>query len=676
MSYYSENYEDEDAYNSDIVEWSYITSLDVNDDGTVTYGVYTYSYNIETYDYFENTSYITINEQGEVISETEADVNYLTEEDDENSVYLQYSMQLDNGATAYLLNTCLRIVDANGNIVATLLDLGVDNYYSWFSGMFLTNEGNVAVLLYEYDSVTYDSVITLYEVDSNTYEIVRALDITSSAYVYYTFSSGGGDYYCYVETGSGINGLILNDEGEFESVTVIDTLVLGIYNASDISFNDDGTISITSYDYSGDTTIVNAYLLTPIEASKVKDKVIIELSCFYLSYYIEKAVANFNSTSDEYVIRCSVYSNENTFDDYTAAFSDFNNSLLNGDIPDIIVIDSEMNVSEYVSKGLFADLYELMDNELSKDDFMPNVLTALERDGKLYTIGAKFYIKTAAAKTKYVANDGSLTIAETTVALASMPDGATIFSSDTTAYQALEELVLASDLIDYNNGTCNFNSDDFIAILELIKDLPLEIDYEQLYNDNPYYWEEYEASVRNDSQLLYTSYLYDLDDYRAIRDAYVGDDFSFCGFPVANESAGSGSYLIINNQVAVSADSSCKEGAWDFIKILLTDSSQYGFSVLESEFDSDLEEAVNSTYVDDYTCWIGSEEIFLGTVSTEEAAAFKDYICSVTNTGEEDQNVNDIIDEEVAYYLDGTKTASETAEIIQSRVSIYLAERT
>ena len=71
---------------------------------------------------------------------------------------------------------------------------------------------------------------------------------------------------------------------------------------------------------------------------------------------------------------------------------------------------------------------------------------------------------------------------------------------------------------------------------------------------------------------------------------------------------------------------------------------------------------------------ICGSEIELEPLSKEEATEFSDFVKSVTDVLNEDKKVEDIIFEETGAYYEGQKSAEEVADIIQSRVSIYLAE--
>ena len=71
---------------------------------------------------------------------------------------------------------------------------------------------------------------------------------------------------------------------------------------------------------------------------------------------------------------------------------------------------------------------------------------------------------------------------------------------------------------------------------------------------------------------------------------------------------------------------------------------------------------------------VGTEEIQLDELSAEEVNTVLDFIKSVTDVATSETTIVNIIDDEAGAYYAGQKTAEEVADIIQSRVSIYLSE--
>ncbi len=79
--------------------------------------------------------------------------------------------------------------------------------------------------------------------------------------------------------------------------------------------------------------------------------------------------------------------------------------------------------------------------------------------------------------------------------------------------------------------------------------------------------------------------------------------------------------------------------------------------------------------LEDNTYWINGMEIKSTAMSEEDVNFMKDYLKSITKINKYDENINNIIKEESDLYFSGSKSADETASVIQSRVSIYLNEQ-
>ena len=360
----------------------------------------------------------------------------------------------------------------------------------WLNGLIFTNNGVPAVYKYSYSDT--GSSAKLVEIDLNAKGYGKEYELGSSINTIY---SGSGDYLCYSSSDTGIVGVRADN---LQTESVLNLLNLGIDNSNinSMAVNDDGSFVTVGYDYSGMTARSTLSLITPIDSSEVKEKKVLTLGCFYIDWNIRSQIAEFNKTNEDYTIYATSYSESNDTSDYTAALTKFNNEILAGNVPDILLISSGMPYNSYASKGLFADLYEFMDKDdvYNRDAFMPNVLKAMEKDGKLYEITPSFTVQTYAAKKSLVGDATSLTMDQANQILASMPEGATLTSDSQTmtASNFLSTAITFSNFVDYANATCSFDSPEFKAILETAKKYPAEIDYDALYNDNPNYWMEQE----------------------------------------------------------------------------------------------------------------------------------------------------------------------------------------
>lgn len=692
-------------------EYAYISGdVYADDAGNITFVLSYNKYDDEGNSESSNTLY-TYDSTGNLVSSLDLS-KVVTQEDNDNNRYFNNYIVDSQGNIYISLSTCIRVCDKSGNVLFTTPEANGDN--EWLNGLIFTNNGVPAVYKYSYSDT--GSSAKLVEIDLNAKGYGKEYELGSSINTIY---SGSGDYLCYSSSDTGIVGVRADN---LQTESVLNLLNLGIDNSNinSMAVNDDGSFVTVGYDYSGMTARSTLSLITPIDSSEVKEKKVLTLGCFYIDWNIRSQIAEFNKTNEDYTIYATSYSESNDTSDYTAALTKFNNEILAGNVPDILLISSGMPYNSYASKGLFADLYEFMDKDdvYNRDAFMPNVLKAMEKDGKLYEITPSFTVQTYAAKKSLVGDATSLTMDQANQILATMPEGATLTndSQTMTASNFLSTAITFSNFVDYANATCNFDSPEFKAILETAKKYPAEIDYDALYNDNPNYWMEQETACRENRALLYSVYFNDFSTYTNTRDAYLGEDISFVGFPGSGAANATGSVISTGSEIAVSSKSKYKDGAWEFIKLVLDNavgeqdsgnygvaitsdasvaeaadeavkritSSYYGLPVVKSQLQALGQQAtIPQTYTDtdgtvqqvDNTYYVGNTEVKVNLITQDEVNMLIDYFSTVDTIARYDESLTDIINEEANNYFKGTKSVDETASLIQSRASIYLSEQ-
>lgn len=690
-------------------------TIQVDDNGNITIMYGEGSWDEATGESTSSQSLITYDSTGKEIGRINLD-NVVTQEDMNEGRYFNNYL-LDKQGNIYInLGSCIRVCDNTGNVIFTTESVNNDN--TWMDRMLLTNEGVPVVNIHEYGE--NKSTSKLMEIDLVNKKFGKEYEISSNLNNLY---SGTGDYICF---SSGDTGIIGVRADTLEAEPVMNMLSLGVDTSNMNSFTicEDGTFLVSSYDWNGAEPAVVLNFITPDESVQAVEKQVVTLGCFSLDWNLRSVVADFNKTNDKYIINVQSYSETNDTSDYSAALTKFNNELLAGNIPDLLIVNNSMPYDSYVSKGLFADLYELLDADpaYAREDFMPNILTAGEKDGKLYSMATAFNVQTFAAKKSLVGDNATLSVDKANEILASMHEGATMFSYLMTASDFVNMAVQYSDYVDYVNGSCNFDTPEFKAVLETAKGYPAEIDYDTLYNENPNYWMETETACRDNKALLYSTYLYDFESYYRTEKAYFGEEIAMVGFPGCSED--SSSLIYLQSQLAISNKSKCKEGAWEFIKTVLdnglTESVQtpyvseeengkyeVGMSITVGEAqkkegivryannngalpvltDQLKKLAEQSTkpysYYDEngniveeeQTYWIGDQEVKIGSLTQADADKVLEYFKTATRVYKYDENLYNIINEETAAFFNGTKTADETASIIQSRVSIYMSEQ-
>ena len=516
---------------------------------------------------------------------------------------------------------------------------------------------------------------------------------TEGVYNYYTVTSGYGCDVFYYDS---------EDVYAFDMATGTSTKVMNFINSD---LDSDSTYSMTpisetqiiSVGYDRNTGSSALYLLTKVPDEEIVAKRIITLGTTGLNWNTRQAVIDFNKSSEEYRIEVRDYSSYNGMQiasssvsgeaeyDWEAGMKKFNTDLISGNIPDIIEIDSNMPYDSYVAKGMLADLYPFFekDESISRDDYMGNIFQALETKGKLYSVTPSFNVYTVIGKASKVGDRESWTMDDMLAVLEAMPEGAQLFSEMTRGNFMEYALTLSSEsFIDRKNGTCSFDTDSFRKLLEIAKRFPEEIDYDTLYGEN-YDWTEYELQYRNDKTLLQVMYMSDFRYLHTLEAATFGEPVSLIGFPT---DTGAGSALILNEQYAIAASSKNQDGAWAFLRSLLSDEYQedtYGFPVKRSALAKMKEEAMKPyTYEDadgnivevPNTYYINDQEIDIGYPTQEDVDRIERFISGVTNVYRTDSSLMDIVNEEAGAFFAGQKQASEVSALIQSRVQIYISE--
>lgn len=430
---------------------------------------------------------------------------------------------------------------------------------------------------------------------------------------------------------------------------------------------------------------IRGAVFTYVDPAAIADKSVVVLAGNYIGSDLRQRVVEFNRSNDVYRIVLKEYDSYNSFDDYSAGYTQLNNDIITGSMPDILITDG-LPVENYISKGLLADIGKLIeqDEELSQIEFMQNVFDAFSVDGKLYYIVPSFSVSTMIAKTSLVGEKNGWTMEEMQQVLAGMgEDTQAIGETTRSGFMSMAMSYCGNDFVDVATGKCSFNSDNFIAMMEFAKTLPEEIDWDKLYGEEDY-WANYDSQYRMDRTLLMQLYIGSLRDLNYQLNGSFGEPVSYVGFPTES---GKGSYINAYQSYVLSAKSANLEGAWSFVRYYLTDEYQegieWGLPVNKRVFMELAQEATqNPTYTDengneveyDQTYWINNEEIALPPLTQEQVDQLTEFIMSVDRPYYYSADILNIVNEEMDAFYTGQKSAQDVANIIQSRAQIYVDE--
>ena len=487
---------------------------------------------------------------------------------------------------------------------------------------------------------------------------------------------------------SGYTKLFEYDLEKQEAVEVLDWLTSNVEGnyVQAFTITEDGKIVVYCDNYSDGTEIA---VLTKKLASEVPQKQTITLATLYDGTALTEAIVNFNKTNTQYQIKLKTYIDstaewtETVYEDGLALmYAD----LIGDNAPDIIDL-SYVDVPSLVAKGALEDLTPYLEKSTvaNKSEFVPSVLNAYNYDGVQVSVPSSFNIMTLMGKASNVGTEPGWTLDEVMALAEKNPDAQLL--QYVTKEQALQLCIQYNNdsFIDYETGTCKFNTPEFVKVLEFANEFPEEYDF----NDD----RSFPAMIQSGQVLLADVYLYDVTEYQMHRLMFE-DEVTAIGYPTSDGTPGV--FISGQDMCGISANSKYKEGAWAFVESTLAKPDNLdGFWMFPSRkdmLDELFAEAMEPAYQRDAngeimydeegnalqypkTTWGYDDwEAKIYAASQEEVDELKAMIEMARPMSGADQTVYNIISEEAASYFKGQKSAQDVANIIQSRVDMYISE--
>ena len=661
---------------SEIEEYSDIYTYLIMDDGRLAYVENHEMYNMNTHE-SSSTSYLVIcDKDGQEFCRSN-----LTEHVPEDGYFWANTIIPSAENTLFVMNYDMIFeVDMDGNVLGQIETTEVtQNIYTPL--FYKDGLPVVGVWNEDWTKQTYGTI------DIRKGEMVEELTLPENI-GNYNVSDGANSGYELILTGnSGIYGYNFGDT-EFDLIMDYINSDLATYRVRNVTFIDNEHFIAMYNDIVDYANHVASFAKVPPE--EVPDREVMVMAAYGKDTEVTKKIIEFNQTNEKYRIKVDDYSEYATNEDWYAGIDKLNNEIISGNIPDIISCSAQLPIANYVSKGILADFYELMeaDETINREDYCENVFRAYEIDGKLYEMPTSFYIWTIYGKTSVFGDKTSQTWDELDAIIAQYPESSA-FSGLTKADVLSMALRFSySKLVDEQTGECYFNSDEFKEILEFANTYPETIDWEKLSQDEDY-WINYETQYIENRTLLNQGTIYNF--FEGWMNCYYrfAEATTPVGFPTDE---GMGSTLAAISSYAISAKSANKDGAWDFVKSFITEEAQmkeersdyWGLPILKAALEDSAKYITQKPYyIDadgnkveyDNTVWINNQEVVIEPATEEEAQKWIDFVLSVDVKGSydhEDELV--IINEEAAGYFSGQKSVEAVMEVIQSRMSIFISE--
>ncbi len=498
---------------------------------------------------------------------------------------------------------------------------------------------------YLFDSL---STNTLYTVDWEKHTLGQPLFSADSGV---RILPGGGDYDFFLVNETILSGAALATGTVTEILRWADYALTA--SVGSVEYVDEDTFRISVSSIMGDPeslylrrvpasevpkkkTIYLAYPLAEVE--DVPDRSWTEMA----DYTLIEPINRFNRSSGEYRIEVVTFSSATNLQ-----------LLMQSDTPPDLIcwdgdwVESPPSARLYAAKGYLADLEPLLeqDEEFSMDDLIPRCVELLrETYGGMYVLPYAFYARTIMAPREYVGDDMGWTLEEFCNMANSLPDDVTLWSSGGDTLLSMILGTNGSRFVDYEAGTCDFENQTFIDLLNVCRDRCTEGD------DTEDDMLQVIPIMGQFAQFTYNNLL----PAKAAGKTMIG-------YPGAE---GNGMCLTFQQCMSITASAKHPDAAWQFLRMFLSDDVQKEtriFTPIREDVYQELENDMVKNSPDEAT----QEEYAEAIAMPYDAGCVMVY----------DDPAMEIALEEAAAFFAGDKTAEDTASVIQSRVSIYLGEQ-
>ncbi len=436
-------------------------------------------------------------------------------------------------------------------------------------------------------------------------------------------------------------------------------------------------------------------VMTPVPPEEVVPKYLINVAYVENMTDMQPFAVAFNRESENYRVVLHDYSGYDSPAEVIAL------EIVAGNVPDVIVeFGGVFNTNNLAEKGLFLDLYTLMDapdSVMPRDAFLPCALKPFENTaGELTALVSAFTLRTMFGSKAVLGDRQVWTLDDLYKMQESLSDGTYLFSASLQGKAENAPMILFNRLIPYTlsafideeNHTCTFDDGQFAEFLRFCQTTPV-FDTSVKGNNSV-------ENYRNGTLILQEEEVLFLGSYLYTKYFTFDNNMTVIGYPTADNRTASGTAADPLQKYCITAESEVADGAWEFILRTFgeTDEGFYlnpvtGFPSLRAALDRMLDEESrlhytfregsisNSTVGPEEDPWM-KQEIASGAVyaqlTEDDRSELLTLLENITLAANTDDEIISIIREDASAYFAGAKSLEETVKIIQSRVSIYVAE--
>lgn len=379
----------------------------------------------------------------------------------------------------------------------------------------------------------------------------------------------------------------------------------------------------------------------------------------YLTPSLQKAIVDFNNQSEAYEVVAR--------DCYQESFADlqqrFQTEMIAGEGPDLIH-NLFVSVYPYAKNGYL----EPLDDWLPEERLLPQAVESGRVEGHCYIAPYEFSLQSLITTKEIAGEYTQWTLEELVEIMTEREEGVFFVGADGAdiLYCMIGMDEENTAFVDWAQGTCHFETEEFVSLLECSKAWADMRDSqggsymrEELRNGQALV----EQLVRTPNSLeYYYQYLEEL-----------GGSCVYIGYPV---SSGNGSF-IEGWGFAINRSSSCKEGAKAFLEYLMSTQNQWELWEQTSALPVD-REVLEQVMAESVRTLTDSQEMNSSYNSVYGKTEIQYYYQLLLNSkalGNRYEGIRDILSEETASYYEGNRDPWEVARVLQNRIQLYLDEQ-
>jgi len=379
-----------------------------------------------------------------------------------------------------------------------------------------------------------------------------------------------------------------------------------------------------------------------------------------------RSVSDFNAWSTDCYVELLDLCEDGTLNAEQAQMK-LNTQILAGESPDMLVFgNGKLSPFPFLRRGLLRE----MDAEFIESDpeiRLEDIVTApmLQKDlGGLYLLGGSFYIESRCGLQERFGEVWGWDYDTYRRIDRETPEGSMVMYNLTRDYFFRESASrFLRRAVDWQSGSCDFDNGDFVKLLEACRDM------RETPEDPNNLVFGLSSDLMNGGYIVTSLCMFTAPEEYARDCREMGKPIRFIGFPTPDASCGTD--LNVVDTIGILTGSEHPLECWKFVKHCLLHSER-DLSAYRPLLEAQVAEAQRAKGED--------EADPLGMkldppMSDAEVRGFYELLGHIEHTTLYDSAALDIVREEFAAVMAGDKSPQEAAGLVQSRVSLYVAEQ-